>query len=326
MKHELDGVIRFTPYYKPVIWGGDAIGRLKNEKMPAGNIGESWEISAVPGHESVVAEGPLRGRNIAELMERYGADFVGTVAAERFGTTFPLLIKIIDAQRDLSVQVHPDDALAAKRHNSPGKTEMWYVIDALPGSRIYSGLQAPLTREEYPQCAADGSIMQRIGAHEAAPGQFYFIPAGTLHAIGAGTLIAEVQQTSDVTYRVYDYGRLDADGKPRQLHTEQAADAIDYRFPNPVHPTAEAFPEGKDGAVSCRYFNVDLMPAGPDARLIGGNPESFTIVMATGGDVRIQPPYSDAVVLPKGQTALLPACATAHRVWSDGPALIITIK
>lgn len=324
---ELEGVIRFAPYYKPVIWGGKAIGRLKGVPMVVDNIGESWEISGVPGHESVVAEGPLKGLNIAELMERYGADFVGRIPAERFGSTFPLLIKLIDAQRDLSVQVHPDDRLAAERHNSPGKTEMWYVVDALPGSHIYSGLSAPLTREEYPACAADGSIMQRIGAHEAATGQFYFIPAGTLHAIGAGTLIAEVQQTSDITYRVYDYGRLDTDGKPRQLHTELAADAIDYRFPNPVHPTAEAFAESKEGAVSCRYFNVDYVAGGSrDAMLLGGNPDSFTIIMALGGDVHIQPAYSEAVTLLRGETAMLAAAAPVHRFWADGPALVITVK
>lgn len=327
MKEELSGVIRFTPYYKSVIWGGDAIGALKGERIDIDNVGESWEISAVPGHESVVADGPLKGLSIVELIDRYGADFAGTLSAERFGRTFPLLIKLIDARRDLSVQVHPDDALAEKRHRSPGKTEMWYVVDAKPGSHIYSGLQAPLTREEYPQCAADGSIMQRIGAHEAAPGQFYFIPAGTLHAIGAGTLIAEVQQTSDITYRVYDYGRLDADGNPRQLHTELAADAIDYRFPNPVHPTAESFAESKKGAVSCRYFNVDLIKAGTEAVRIGGNPESFTIVMALGGDVRIQSAQGETLTLGRGHTAMLAAAAPEHRMFVDGgDALVITIR
>lgn len=319
------GVLRFAPIYKSVIWGGNAIGRLKGNPEPMEGVGESWEISGVPGHETVVADGPLRGKSVSELMRTYGADFVGRVPLERFGDTFPLLIKLIDARHNLSVQVHPDDELARRRHNSPGKTEMWYVVDARPGSHIYCGLRAPLTREEYPAMAADGSIMQRIAAHDAAPGQFYFIPAGTLHAIGAGTLIAEVQQTSDITYRVYDYGRTDADGNPRELHTELAADAIDYRFPNAVSPTAEAFPEGKEGAVSCPYFHVDLVPGGKTVRA-GGDPDSFTIIMAVGGEASVQPAYSPGIDLHRGQTVLMPAIAPAHRLITRGDTLVITIK
>jgi len=324
MKKELSRPIVFAPYYKSVIWGGDAIGRIKGERIDMESVGESWEISAVPGHESVVAGGALAGRNICEIMADYGADFVGRIPEERFGNTFPLLIKLIDAQRNLSVQVHPDDALAAARHNSPGKTEMWYVVDACPGSYIYSGLQAPLTREEYPQRAADGSIMKCIGAHAAAEGQFYFIPAGTLHAIGAGTLIAEVQQTSDITYRVYDYGRLDADGHPRQLHTELAADAIDYRYPNPVEPTARRFGATTAGAVSCRYFNVDYVAGGEC--VVAGNPDSFTILMAVGGDADVTGPDGEVLHMHRGTTAMLAAAAPVHTVRADGALLVITIK
>ena len=322
---ELSRPIVFTPYYKPVIWGGDAIGRLKGERIDIDSVGESWEISAVPGHESVVAEGPLAGIDIVELMRRYGADFIGTEPAARFGCdTFPLLIKFIDAQRDLSVQVHPGDALAAERHASPGKTEMWYIVDARPGSRIYSGLQAPLTREEYPRCAADGSIMQRIGVHEAQAGQFYFIPAGTLHAIGAGTLVAEVRQTSDITYRVYDYGRVDVDGRPRQLHTAQAAEAIDYRFPNPVEPTAKCFTCNTPGVVNCRYFNVDYVAGGEVA--VGGDPASFTVLMAVGGDAEITGADGARTRVRRGTTAMLAAAAPVHKVMAGGALLVITIK
>ncbi|MDE6270198.1 MAG: class I mannose-6-phosphate isomerase [Muribaculaceae bacterium] len=319
------GVLKFTPIYKTVIWGGDAISRLKGEPVVEQCVGESWEISAVPGHESVVAEGPLAGKSIPELMAMFGADFVGRVPMERFGDTFPLLIKLIDARHNLSVQVHPDDKLARERHDSPGKTEMWYVVACRPGSHIYCGLKAPLSREEYPACASDGSIMQRIAAHDSAPGQFYYIPAGTLHAIGAGNLIAEVQQTSDITYRVYDYGRVDADGNPRELHTELAADAIDFRFPNETEPTAKSFPDGKDGAVSCPYFNVDLVPPGKTV-LVGDNPDSFTIIMTVGGEARIQPAYSRGIDLHRGHTVLLPAIARAHRLIAKADTLVITIK
>lgn len=324
MNTPLENPIFFEPYYKSVIWGGEAIATLKGERIDIDNVGESWEISAVPGHESRVAAGPLAGSSIVELMERYGADFAGKVTIERFGDSFPLLIKLIDARSDLSVQVHPDDALAAARHHSPGKTEMWYVVDAIPGSHIYSGLQAPLTPEEYPAAAADGSIMQRIGAHEAAPGQFYFIPAGTLHAIGAGTLIAEVQQTSDITYRVYDYNRTDARGCKRELHTELAADAINYRFPNPVHPTACAFPASTKSAVSCRYFNVDYLAGGECA--VAGNPDSFTIIMALGGDARLLGPSGLNTPLRRGTTCMLAAAAPEHLLRAEGATLVITIK
>ncbi|MDE6108913.1 MAG: class I mannose-6-phosphate isomerase, partial [Muribaculaceae bacterium] len=251
------------------------------------------------------------------------ADFPGRTVADRFPGAFPLLIQLMDARADLSVQVHPDDVLAAARHRSPGKTEMWYVVDALPGSYIYSGLCAPLSPAEYPAAAADGSIMERIAAHEAAPGQFYFIPAGTLHAIGAGTLIAEVQQTSDITYRVYDYNRTDAQGNKRELHTELAADAIDYRFPNPVHPTARRYDESTPAAVSCRYFNVDYLAQGECA--VGGNPESFTIIMALGGEAELIGWEGEKTLLRCGTTCMLAAAAPAHTLKATGATLVITI-
>ncbi len=324
MKTPLDNPIFFLPYYKSVIWGGEAIAALKGERIDIDSVGESWEISAVPGHESRVAAGELAGVSITELMARYGAAFTGTLVAERFGDTFPLLIKLIDARADLSVQVHPDDALAAERHGSPGKTEMWYVVDAAPGSHIYSGLRAPLSPEEYPAAAADGSIMQRIAAHDARPGQFYFIPAGTLHAIGAGTLIAEVQQTSDITYRVFDYNRTDAAGNKRELHTALAADAIDYRFPNPVHPTACSYDGNTPGAVSCRYFNVDYLAGGECA--VAGNPLSFTIIMALGGPAELVGPDGTVTRMGRGTTCMLAAAAPRHTLRAQGPTLVITIK
>ncbi len=207
---------KFVPYLKPVLWGGDKIAPFNGVSCDALNMGESWEISGVPGQESVGAEGPDCGCSLPELVERYGARLVGEHVLRRYGNTFPLLVKLIDAKKDLSVQVHPDDAMAAKRHGgSLGKTEMWYIIDAEPGARIYAGLSKPITPGGYTRLVEEKKIMDVVACHESSPGDIFFLPAGRIHAIGAGNLLAEIQETSDITYRVYDFDRRYADGNLR---------------------------------------------------------------------------------------------------------------
>ena len=219
---------KFEPYLKSVLWGGEKIAKYKGIVTDQHNIGESWEISGVDGHESVVAEGDDKGLNLRQIIEKYKGDLVGNAVYAKYGDTFPLLVKIIDAKGDLSVQVHPDDTLAKARHNSYGKTEMWYIIDAEEGAPIYAGLSKQITPEEYEKLVAENAIMDVIARHDSHAGDLFFLPAGRIHAIGAGNLLAEIQQTSDITYRVYDFDRRDANGNPRELHTEQAKDAIDY--------------------------------------------------------------------------------------------------
>lgn len=214
---ELKEPLHFSPYLKSVIWGGEAIAPFKGIVTDQKSIGESWEISAVPGKVSVVDRGTFKGKSFTELIEEFGPALVGGKVYETYGKNFPLLIKIIDAKDNLSVQVHPDDELAEKRHHCPGKTEMWHIIDTAPGAKIYVGLKQSITPDEYEHRVADNTIMDVIDSYDSAPGDTFFLPAGRIHAIGAGNLLAEIQETSDITYRIYDYDRRDADGNPRLL-------------------------------------------------------------------------------------------------------------
>lgn len=222
----------FEHNFHQTVWGGHRLKPLKSLPADEEPVGESWEVSAVPSSQSVVSNGPLKGRKLAELTEEYGELLLGQAVEKRYGRVFPLLVKFIDAQQDLSIQVHPNDALARERHGCFGKTEMWYVMKAEPGAALYSGFAEPVSKYEYEHRVADGSICEVLCRHEVKAGDVFFIPAGRVHAICGGILLAEVQQSSDVTYRIFDYNRPGLDGKPRQLHTELAKEAIDFNVPS----------------------------------------------------------------------------------------------
>ena len=209
-----------------MLWGGDKIIPYKGIEMEMPSVGESWEISGVKGNESVVAEGPDAGMKLPELIARDKGALVGQSNYERFGKEFPLLIKFIDARQDLSIQVHPNDKLAWERHQSKGKTEMWYVVDADPGSRLRSGFAKQVTPDEYEQSIADNTITDLLKEYDIHAGDVFFLPAGRIHSIGAGAFIAEIQQTSNITYRIYDFNRCDDNGNPRELHTEMSKAAM----------------------------------------------------------------------------------------------------
>ncbi len=221
--------LKFQPILKTVIWGGHDIRPFKG--MPASDdlVGESWEVSAVPGHESVVANGPLAGSNLRALTAEYPAEMLGQKLGSAEKPEFPLLIKLIDAQQNLSLQVHPDDALARERHNCFGKNEMWHIISTKPDAKILAGMQREVNKAEYADLVASGDILDYVACHDSHPGDTFYIPAGRVHGIGAGNLLIEVQQSSDITYRIFDYNRRDANGNTRELHTEQALDAIDFK-------------------------------------------------------------------------------------------------
>ncbi len=204
-------IFKFYPIHKPTLWGS-----------------ETWIVSAVKGDESIVSEGSYKGMTLTNMVNRFGESLIGKANLQRFGTEFPLLIKMIDAQQDLSIQVHPDDKLAAERHGKMGKNEMWYIVDADHGSQLFAGFKRHLDKKDYAQKIADGSIEEDLCKVDVAPGDCIYIPAGRVHSIGAGMTIAEIQQTSDVTYRIYDFMRKDANGNTRELHTELAQDAIDF--------------------------------------------------------------------------------------------------
>lgn len=297
--------ISFRPYLKTVIWGGNKICDYKGIPQEEPNIGESWEISEVPGHESVVADGTYERLSLTDLIERFGAELLGTEVARRYEGKFPLLIKFIDASDNLSVQVHPDDALAQKRHGSLGKTEMWYIIGADEGAKIYAGLNRRVTPDEYVRLVENDEFQTVLAIHDAAPGDVFFLPAGRVHAIGAGNLLAEIQESSDITYRIYDYGRRDAAGNTRELHTQQAKDAIDYN----VYDDYKAAPADtgvKDCEIaSCSHFSTRRL-------IIDGSMElcldatSFTVLICVSGSADIEIEGRRRKIA-AGQTVLLPA-------------------
>lgn len=309
--------LKFKPIFKTLVWGGEKIAGYKGLRIDDRNIGESWELSGVKGNESVVANGELAGRTITELISEYKGRLVGKKVYEKNGTEFPLLIKFIDAMQDLSVQVHPDDALAAARHNgSKGKTEMWYVVQAEPGAHLLSGLKSAITPDEYIRRVEENSITEVLNDYKVHAGDVFFLPAGRIHAIGAGTFVAEIQQTSDITYRIYDYGRPGLDGKPRELHTELAKDAIDYTVYPDYRTEYEAGTDKETVLVDCDYFTTSLYdlskPFTRDLRDI----DSFLAVICIEGEGSVAdaeplsengPTKGHVIDIRRGETVLIPA-------------------
>lgn len=316
----LPKILTFKPEYIPVIWGGHRISELKGETIDCKNVGESWEISAIEGHETSVNSGELSGIKITELARIYGSELLGERVTKRFGNNFPLLIKLIDARDILSVQVHPNDAVAARRHNGHGKAEMWYVIDAEKDAKIYCGLDGPLTPDDYLKRIDNKSIMDVVAMHKSEPGQFYYIPSGTIHSIGAGNLLAEIQQSSNITYRVFDHNRLDSTGKARELHTDAAREAIDYSYPHNVNPTARIYEGSIEKAVECEHFIVDYYRLSNDTAIIKPTIGSFTVIMVVNGALTITAD-DQQLKLSAGHTALIPANVNEIAIEGSGVAL-----
>lgn len=312
---------KFVPYLKPVLWGGDKIAPFKGIKCDCENIGESWEISGVPGHESLVSEGPDKGMTLPQLVDKYGELLMGKRVIERYGDTFPLLIKLIDAKKDLSVQVHPDDTLAEKRHHSLGKTEMWYIVDAGPGAKIYAGLSEKITPEDYTRLVAEKKIMDVVACHDSSSGDIFFLPAGRIHAIGAGNLLAEIQETSDITYRVYDFDRRDADGNLRELHTELAKDAIDYTVYPDYKGSYDKSSKGETDLVKCGHFDVRRVIVGGRCD-VAVEPDSFVVIMCLGGECVIHTGDVSTTMF-RGETILVPASSAAS-IAATGDATLLT--
>ena len=301
---------KFEPYLKETIWGGKQIAEYKGIKACSENIGESWEISGVKGHESIVAEVGTscedKGLTISELIQKYREKLLGEKVYERFGTDFPLLIKFIDSRQDLSVQVHPDDKLAKERHRCQGKTEMSYIINTKPGAKIYAGLNKHITPEDFVRMTdketIDGHspLMDVIAAHDSHVGDIFFLPAGRLHSIGAGNLLVEIQQTSDITYRVYDFGRRDANGNTRELHIDLAKDAIDYNVYTDCRSTYDKDAQIAE-LVKCKYFDVRKLTIDKEAS-IDFKIQSFVIAICLKGTAEI-----NGTCIRQGETILAPA-------------------
>ncbi|MDD2286153.1 MAG: class I mannose-6-phosphate isomerase, partial [Paludibacter sp.] len=251
--------LKFTPILKDKIWGGSTLKKLFNKPSETDKLGESWELSGYNGDISVASNGFLAGKSLGELIENYKGDLVGSQVYDRFGRTFPLLFKLIDANDNLSIQVHPGDEVALERHNSFGKTEMWYVIDAEPEGELIIGFKKDCTKEAYLKALEDGNLGDLLQCVKVAKGDVLFIPAGLVHAIGKGVVLAEIQQTSDITYRIYDYNRLDENGKERDLHTEDVLDVIDFTASSdPKTPYTRSINELAT-LVSCEYFTTNII-------------------------------------------------------------------
>lgn len=323
--------IKFKPRIKERIWGGQAIlnkkgkaaGRLAKDKL----YGESWDLSSVKGDISVVANGFLKGNNLEEIIEVYMGELVGEQIFEQYGLEFPLLIKYLDCNDKLSVQVHPDDALALERHGSFGKTEAWYVVDCKPGASIYLGFKdLNLTREEYIAAVAESRLEELLNKVEVKPGDVFFIPAGTVHALGAGLEVVEVQQTSDVTYRIYDWDRVDAEGKSRELHTSLAVDAIDFESDAELlHREYNLAKGGEAKVIECNYFTMTLHNVAGVKELDRSSLDSFVVFIALNGSVRIVADGNEET-LAEGEVILIPAEVNDITIEGDAKLMEVYIK
>lgn len=299
--------LTFEPLLKEIIWGGQDIRPFKGLEANEQKIGESWEISHVDDNYSVVAEGELKGQNLDELLKTYGARLVGESVLKRFPERFPLLIKFIDAQQHLSIQVHPDDTLGMARHNSFGKTEMWYVVKASPEAKLYSGFSQQSSPEDYVKRIAEGTIMEVMQEYKVKEGDVFFLPAGRVHAIGAGCFVAEIQQTSNITYRIYDYDRRDAQGNTRELHTELAKDAIDYTLHDSYRTDYTPALNEPTHLVKCQYFETNLLDLTEEQLRDWSQLDSFVIYIVMSGALTLTDETGYSLELKQGQSVLVPA-------------------
>ena len=321
---------KFEPYLKTTLWGGYQIAPFKGIFTAQPNIGESWEISGVPGHESVAIDRGLvddidMGLTLTQLIDKYKGLLVGNKVYKHFGNKFPLLVKFIDSRQDLSVQVHPNDELAMERHGCAGKTEMWYVIKSDVGAKIYSGLRKSITPDDYERLVSadneengENPMASVIATHEAHDGDLYFLPAGRLHAIGAGNFLAEIQETSDITYRVYDFGRKDAHGKPRELHIQEARDAIDYQV-WPEYRSSYDSTKPISQLINCPHFIVHRVVV-QVASQVDFKTDSFVVVMCLWGEANI-----NGVHIHQGETILVPACENVLYIFGNASFLTATL-
>lgn len=297
---------KFEPILKERLWGGTKLKEVLGKPITNDITGESWELSTVEGDVSIIANGELKGTSLKEIINNEAEALLGKSVLQRFGKEFPILIKFIDAKQDLSIQLHPNDELAKKRHNSFGKTEMWYVMDADEGANLIVGFNKDVTREEYSQSIEDNTLLDLMNYEPVKEGDTFFINTGKIHAIGAGVLLAEIQQTSDVTYRVFDFNRKDKDGNLRELHTDMALDAMDFKKKDDFKVSYHHEDNNPNEMVNCPYFKTKYIQLTKELKQDISNRDSFTIYMCVTGSVEIST-ETGKVVLNKGETALIPA-------------------
>ena len=305
---------KFSPILKNTIWGGTKIAPFKNIQTQLRKVGESWEISGVPGNETIVSNGPDAGRKLNDLVAEQKEALVGRANYERFGNEFPLLIKFIDARDDLSIQVHPTDEIAHRQGRERGKTEMWYLMPSEPQATLLCGLKKKITPDEYKQMVSEKTIVDAIARYPVHEGDCFFLPAGRIHAIGSGCFLAEIQQTSDVTYRIYDFDRHDDLGRPRELHTELAAESINYDVLDDYQTHYTPAKNQRVQLVSCPYFTTSIYDNDQPIDIDYTALDSFVILIPLSGAGIVTEADGTHFVLRAGETVLLPATTTRLRI------------
>ncbi len=313
--------LKFHPILKERLWGGTKLKDVLHKPIDSDITGESWELSGVEGDISIVSNGALVGTSLQQLIDDKGEDLLGKSVIDRFGREFPILIKFIDAKQDLSVQLHPNDKLAKERHNSFGKTEMWYVMDADDGADLIVGFKGDVTKEEYTESLKNDTLLNLLNYEKVSRGDTFFINTGKVHAIGAGVLLAEIQQTSDVTYRIFDFNRKDKNGNLRELHTDLALDAIDYKKKNDFTVNYGSDVNTVNKMVDCPYFKTDYLHLTENWKQDVSKRDSFTILMCVSGSARIAN-ENGAVDIKKGETVLVPAVSKSLSITTDNAEIL----
>ncbi|HEY4617025.1 MAG TPA: type I phosphomannose isomerase catalytic subunit [Flavobacterium sp.] len=299
--------IQFEPILKERIWGGEKLKTVLNKPITSKITGESWELSTVEGDVSIVANGELKGKSLTEIIDMMPNEILGTAVHKRFGKQFPLLFKYLDAREDLSIQVHPNDELAKKRHNSFGKTEMWYIMQADEDARIIVGFKEKSNANEFSESLKNKTLLNLLDDVNVKEGDMFFLETGIVHAIGAGLVVAEIQQTSDITYRLYDFDRVDAQGNTRELHIDLALDAINYNKVDTYRPYSKNLNQS-NAIVDCPYFTTNFIPL-DGKETVAKTADSFTVYMCVDGEFVLE--YNDVISkYKKGDTVLFPAAMT----------------
>lgn len=311
----------FTPVLKETLWGGTRLTTYKGLPSNQKQVGESWELSAVPSGETVVAEGEYAGRTLHELTALLREELVGRENFRLYGEHFPLLVKFIDAAQDLSIQVHPNDKLAQKRHRCSGKTEMWYVVGVSSDARLYSGFKSGVTIEEYERRVADETLPEVLRSYDVHVGDVFFLPSGCVHSLGRGCFVCEIQQSSDITYRIYDYGRKDAEGRPRPLHTAEAREALCFEdiTTKITAPVSDNVPVE---LVRSSFFTTTLYSLTESLDCDYSELDSFVILVCVEGKCRVKA-GEEVVVLREGQTLLVAARCPEVKLEPEGPTRIL---
>lgn len=305
----------FEPNLHPVVWGGHQLRPYKGLESNNEPIGESWEVSTVPSSISIISNGVFKGQKLTDIIAKYPKEILGHAVYEKYHGQFPLLVKFIDAERDLSIQVHPNDEMAWREHKKMGKSEMWYIIKAEPESHLYAGFKQEITPEEYHQRIADGTITDVLADHKVKAGDVFYLPAGRVHAICGGIMLAEVQQSSDVTYRIYDYNRPGMDGKPRELHTNLAAQALDYHVERNYRTEYLETDNRAVQIIDSPYFDVRVIEIQAPFHRNLLKYDSFVISMCIEGTCKlVMRTNGTEITLTEGHTALIPAVIADYDV------------